>query len=301
VKLTLTDPFGYVVAANTLAAYGRRADAMRAFDKAIATRPEGYIYVNRALARPDSDKAGRLADYREGVRLDPDNADLRSTLGAFLGRSGDWKAAVEQFDKAILAEPKDTSLRIARGVAHLRLGQAARAEADFAFVRAEAEKDAETLNSMCWEKAAAGLGLDSALVDCDRALALEPDNSAFLDSRAFVLLRLGRLDEALAAYDRALKGNPRAASLYGRALAWARKGEMARARADASAAERLSAGIADTFAGYGLSLSAKYRSPTRTGWPAGRPSVGQTPVDSSPRAEFPLGLARRIDRRALRR
>ena len=256
-KLELSEPYGYVVAARTYAANGRQADAMRAFDRAIAIKPEGYVYVNRAEIRPKADKAGRLADFREGVKLDPDNAQLRAALGNQLGESGDWKGAMEQFDKAIIANPTSTDPRIARGIVHLRLGQAARAEADFAFVRAEAEMHAQTMNQMCWAKATAGLGLDSALSDCDRALALEPNTPAYHDSRALVLLRLGRVDDAIAAYDRALKPGPKAASLYGRALAWSRRGDKARALVDAAAAEKLTAGIARQFGEYGLSLKDK--------------------------------------------
>lgn len=256
-KLTLADPYPYVVAALTFSANDRKADAMRAFDKAIATKPEGYVYINRGQARPETDVAGRMADFREGVRLDPTNSTLLGVLADELGKAGDWKGAIEQYDKAIVAEPTSTYPRVSRGLAYLRLGQAARAEADFAFVRAEAEKDPLALNNSCWQKALAGLALESALGDCDRALILNPDEEAYHDSRGLVLLRLGRFDDSLAAYDRALKSGPRAASLYGRALAWSRKGDRARAAADRATAEKLSPKIADWFRGYGLSLTDK--------------------------------------------
>lgn len=256
-KLKFGDPYAYVVAALTFAANDRHADAMRAFDKAIATKPEGYIYINRGQVRPDTDQAGRLADFREGVRLDPANGTLLGVLGDHLGKTGDWKGAIEQYDKGIAAEPTSTYPRISRGLAYLRLGQAARAEADFAFVRAEAEKDGLVLNQMCWDKALAGLALDSALGDCDRALAIKPDEEAYHDSRGLVLLRLGRFVESIAAYDRALKSGPRAASLFGRAMAWSRKGDRTRAAADRAAAEKLSPKIAEWFAGFGLSLADK--------------------------------------------
>lgn len=256
-KLKLSDPFGYVAAANTYATNGRMADAMRAFDRAIATSDEGYIYLNRAKVRPKSDKAGRLADIRQAVKLDTDNPDVLAALGEELGEGGDWKGAVVEYGKAIAAEPNSTTLRVARGLAYLHIAQQARAEADFAFVRAEAETNALALNQMCWDKGVANLALDSALGDCDRALAIEPTNGAYLDSRAFVLLRLGRLDESIATYDRALKDGPKGASLYGRALAWARKGDRAKSKADAAAAVKLWSGIAEQFAGYGLKLDAK--------------------------------------------
>ena len=256
-KLKLTDPYGYVVAAKSYAAYGRTVDAMRAFDRAIATSNEGYIYLNRAAIRPKTDKVGRLADVREAARLDPDNPDVLVSLGDTLGETDDWKGAVVEYGKAIAAEPGSTDARITRGLAYIRVGQAARAEADFAFVRAEAETKASILNQMCWAKAIAGLALDSALGDCDRALAIEPENEAYLDSRGLVLLRLGRVDEAITIFDRALKSGPQASTLYGRAIAWSRKGDRARAKADAAAAEKLWSGIGKKFAEYGLPLDPK--------------------------------------------
>ena len=51
---------------------------------------------------------------------------------------------------------------------------------------------------LCYNQAMWNLSLDKALADCDTAVALSPRSAAILDSRALVLLRLGRLDEALA-------------------------------------------------------------------------------------------------------
>jgi hypothetical protein len=54
-------------------------------------------------------------------------------------------------------------------------------------------------NTLCWTKAIAGLRLDSALADCDRALALSPKFVASLDSKGLILLRLSRTENAIAA------------------------------------------------------------------------------------------------------
>ena len=44
--------------------------------------------------------------------------------------------------------------------------------------------------------------LPQALADCDESLRLGPGNANTLDSRGFVYLRLDRLNEAIAEYDR---------------------------------------------------------------------------------------------------
>jgi hypothetical protein len=54
---------------------GRRAEALAeaatAFDRAPAIKPEPYILVNRAMARPKADRAGRRVDFNAALKLDP--------------------------------------------------------------------------------------------------------------------------------------------------------------------------------------------------------------------------------------
>jgi tetratricopeptide (TPR) repeat protein len=108
------------------------------------------------------------------------------------------------------------------------------------------------LNELCWAKATADIMLDSALQDCEAALKLRPSEGRMLDSLGMVLLKLGRLDEALAAYNQAIAKRTGAASLMGRAFVYLRKGDRTRAEADAAAARKLVGDIEDTFSGYDL-------------------------------------------------
>ena len=66
------------------------------------------------------------------------------------------------------------------------------------------------------------------------------------------LLKLGRLDEALQAYDKAVASGTGAPSLMGRAFVYLRKGDRAHADADAAAARKMVATIDERFASYGL-------------------------------------------------
>jgi len=70
-----------------------------------------------------------------------------------------------------------------------------------------------------------------------------------------VLLRLGRLDDAIADYDHALTKNPNLpTSLFGRAVAWARKGNKAKSEIDAAAALKVDPDIRSEFERYGVKL-----------------------------------------------
>lgn len=247
-----TSSFAQVATANLFRALGREANAMRAYERALAIKPEAYIYLNRALGRPKRDVAGRRADIQAALALEPALDEARMADAALRMENGDFPGAIAIYSAVIAHAPDRAEPLNSRGIAYARAGDAARADRDFAAARAKATEPG-TLNGMCWDKATAGVALASALADCDAALRKTPDIAAYLDSRALVLLRLGRLDEAIAAYDRALASAPAMSSaLFGRAVAWARKGNKDKADADAAAALRANADVEAEFAGYGV-------------------------------------------------
>jgi tetratricopeptide (TPR) repeat protein len=66
-------------------------------------------------------------------------------------------------------------------------------------------------------------------------------------------LRLGRIDDAIAAYDRALAAEPKeSSSLWGRSIAWSKKGDKAKSDADAAAASKIEPQVEARFAEFGL-------------------------------------------------
>lgn len=246
------DGYAHVVAANIYAGFHKDADAMRAYDKALALKPEAYIYLNRSLDRPKSDVAGRRADLDAALKLDPNFTEAIMQKADLLVDSGDLKGAISTYSSALAQSPHHTQLLVGRGIAYVRSGDAARAEADFQRARDKAEEPV-VLNDMCWAKATAGVALESALADCNAALAKASDVAGYLDSRGLVLLRLGRFDDAIADYDRALAKSPRiASSLFGRAVAWARKGDRTRSESDAVAAAKIDPDVRANFERYGV-------------------------------------------------
>lgn len=245
----------HVIAGKIYAAFDRRDDAMREFARAIAIKPEAYVYLNQSEVREKTDLAGRRADIDEALRLDPDLKEGLTMKGQLASETGDYAAALTAYSKALASSPEDANMFLRRGMTYARLGKATEAEKDFVAARARAARNAGLLNTMCWAKVTDGIALESALGDCNAALAIAPENAAYRDSRAFVLLRLGRLDQALADYDKALAKNPNlAASLFGRAVVWARKGDKEKSDADLAAALKIDPNVRDEYAEYGISL-----------------------------------------------
>lgn len=165
---------------------------------------------------------------------------------------GQAQAAHDILDRALALDPqRPESVLVTRFQASLALGRLDLAEQDAARVRETRSDDANSLNSLCWIAAKAGVLLDQALKDCDAALALAPASAAILDSRCRVLLQLGDTQGALAAYDAALAKAPELpASLYGRGLARIAAGRIEDGEADKAAAIEIDPDIADSFKSY---------------------------------------------------
>jgi tetratricopeptide (TPR) repeat protein len=248
------DAYAHVVAANIYSSFGKTALAMAAYDRAIAIEPEAYIYLNRGLRRPAGDLAGRRADIDAALKLDPALDEAIAEKARMQADAGDLSGAVSTYTTGLARLPASSVLLAGRGMAYARRGNKAAADRDFARARAMARRPA-VFNQMCWAKASAGVALEAALDDCNAALAMAPDVPSYFDSRGLALLRLGRIDNAIADFDQALSRSTNLpTSLFGRAIAWARKGEQVKARDDAARAEAIDPQVRTQFEGFGLTL-----------------------------------------------
>jgi len=245
--------YAWVGAARTYAALGQLDRAMKAFDRALAIKPSVLVYINRAQVRPRTDVRGRASDLDAALKLEPNNPDALKEKAQLLSNAGDYKGALALLDQ-IKPDPRDPYplySKLQRGIILYKAGQTTEAEKLITDLQSTA-KGAMDLNNLCYSEATAGIMLEAALEDCRQALKLTPGSGAYLDSLGMVLLKLGKLDEALSAYNQAVAKGEGAASLMGRAFVYLKKGDRAHAQADAAAARKLSATIDDTFAGYGL-------------------------------------------------
>ena len=214
---------------------------------------EVYLIAPPGYRWSAADRASRIADMDKALEKDP------KSVGALQGRAWlhrenkDYAKAEADYTAALGLDDDNSTLYTLRAGTLYRLGKRDAAMSDFATARKHAGKDAGELNTLCWEQATNGVALEAALSDCDKALQLEPRNAPTLDSRGFVLMRLGRWGDAIADYNKAASIRPDSAeSLFGRALAKAGAGDKAGADADIAEARKLDPGIDEEFAGYGL-------------------------------------------------
>jgi tetratricopeptide (TPR) repeat protein len=228
----------------------RYPDAVAAIERYIAQHPTAEAFLKRASVRDPQQFKERLADIDVALAKEPGNPAALWARVHVLEDSGDHAGAIA----AYTAQLKKTTnigerahLTTNRGVQYWLAGNEALARRDFDAVMSD-EPDSNTLNEYCWALAVARIELQKALTACDRALKVAPKDPAYLDSRAFVLLQLGRLDESIATYDQALAIAPRlGASIYGRAFAKNLRCKCADSNPDIEKALRLYPGVNRVF------------------------------------------------------
>jgi tetratricopeptide (TPR) repeat protein len=255
-KLTPDDMDAQVWRADAAMARHDFAAALAQTDRLVSQHPEvaGRLLLARAQIE------GKLG---QAAAMDTDFTKARAMAGdaapdpAYLCRSelsAKWRpqTALADCEKAIQSVPNDVDLHLSRLVLLHRLGRAADAEAAFASLKATTHNPIQ-LNDICYTLAVENMELDSDLALCDASLKLEPQEAATLDSRAFVLMRLGRNAEALTAYDAALAAKPDLyESLYGRGLVEARLGRSTQSERDIADALKGRPQIREEFAEMGL-------------------------------------------------
>jgi predicted aspartyl protease len=114
--------------------------------------------------------------------------------------------------------------------------------------------NASLLNNRCFQRGVENVKLEAALEDCEASLHAAPSRATTLDSKAFILYRLGRFPEALTVYNDALKLDSKlVSSLYMRGQTKRKLGDSAGADADITAAKAIDAGVIGAFHGIGFS------------------------------------------------
>lgn len=229
---------------------GRINEALAAFDRALEFEKDPMTYVHRAHALPAADKEGRRRELEAALKLNPVDAPALAGLAQVASQIGDHARALQLLDQAFLRSPDSVAIRHARAIQMMLIGKTQLANEEFDAIAAK-DLTADELNNICWDKALANVALDRALQECDRSLE-EDEGFAARDSKAVVLLRQSKFDEAIAQFDLVLEESEVPAALYGRALAYARKGDRARSDADAERALKLAPGLDRTYSYYGL-------------------------------------------------
>ncbi|MEM7052099.1 MAG: tetratricopeptide repeat protein [Acidobacteriota bacterium] len=225
----------YLILADLLAQEGRGEDALEVLASGTADLPELQAKTLDLLIREGSEgKARRLVQ-----RLAKAGESAISVVAAQAAQAHqryDW--SLDLLESVLAKRPDHRQALFSAGAAYERTNQQEKAEASFRRLLALEPDHAHALNYLGYMWAENGVNLEEALDLVQRAVALDPENGAFMDSLGWAHYRLGQYvqarqyleraagmvpdDGTVAAHlgdvYRALGENQRAAELYRRAL-----------------------------------------------------------------------------------
>jgi tetratricopeptide (TPR) repeat protein len=190
------------------------------------------------LNYPKNDSAGARRDLDRAIQIDPDYIPARMDRAWALYYSQDLAGALADVDHVIALDSKNSEAVRLRALAYAGQGQAPEAKRDFDAAVAAAPEDTNILRDRA-EFLVRQADYAGALADADRLVELDGAEPQWHGLRGFALHALGRDDQALAAFDKALliAGNEAWAARYGRGLVLLGLGRASEALDDLLAAQ----------------------------------------------------------------
>ncbi len=195
----------YYKRAGTLRDEGRFAEAVAAFDNAIALKPDhAQAHNGRGIVLAHADRLGEaVGSFDRAIALKPDYAEAHNNRALVLQDIGQFGEALTSLDHAIALQPDNARTHNNRGVVlhGLKRDGEALASHDKAISLKSDYAEAHYNRGIVLQELDR---LEDALASLDRAIALKADYAAAHNNRGTLLLHLNRLDEALTAFDRAI-------------------------------------------------------------------------------------------------
>ncbi len=173
------------------------------------------------------------AAVKEALRLNPQSGDAHFIQGRIFQKTKNYEKAIESFSTSIEIENNYLCL-LRRSACHLELGNRKEAIEDSTNALRSGPNDA----SCCKQAGILFAALDApelAAQAFNQCLAITPRDSDALKERAFVLTKLGRVDDAIADLTKAIQLHPQADLYLSRGKLWLKKEEYKKAVADLTA------------------------------------------------------------------
>ncbi len=159
--------------------------------------------------------AGRYAQAEKAfVRLlqetgkTSERSTITTNLGTVYSREGKWQDAITSYRRALALDPKNLAAIYNLGNVEMKLGNSAEAERLFRQGYGIDPQNPFILNGLAYAWAQQGKNLETALSYADKALATNPENPQFLDTKGWILYKRGQPRQALEHLDKALRKQP---------------------------------------------------------------------------------------------
>jgi tetratricopeptide (TPR) repeat protein len=155
-------------------------------------------------------KQGKVSEARSLIQQLPEQTTLQSRAKLMAEVSlmrdyGQLPEAIQFLSKALADDPKDTDLMYELSTLHEKAKDFVQMEALLKQVIALQPNSAVAYNALGYSLADRGVRLEEAKALIERALVITPNDPYIVDSLAWALFRMGRLDESLKTFQNAYK------------------------------------------------------------------------------------------------
>lgn len=201
----------------------RPDDAIADYSKAIELDPtfaRAYYQRSILMGYPKSDPAAQRRDLDRTIELEPAYVPARIDRAWSLYYGSQEAQALPDLEQVLSADASNSAALRLRALIFTRQGKLDEARRDFDAAVAAAPDDG-SLRRDRLEFLVRQHDFEPALADADKLVALDESDPQRYELRGFVLHALGRDDQALQAFEKALLigGNETWAARYGRGLA----------------------------------------------------------------------------------
>lgn len=207
-----------------LRAQGKIEEAEQEF---LQIRKDQPTYLNSRilmaimfLKRKELAKSLKYID--ESLEVEPRDPDLFQIRGSVLEELHRYEEAIAMYNQALEIDPSNTRIRYSLGNVFEKSGRRERGLAEMERIIQEKPDDAGALNFIGYTLAVMGRDLEKAEKYVRKALSIKPDDGFIIDSVGYVLFIQGKIEEALDHFQRAIekvKHDPILAEHLGDALA----------------------------------------------------------------------------------
>jgi tetratricopeptide (TPR) repeat protein len=263
VRLAPGFPNGHNNLGQALAGENRLDEALAEFRTALALNPDypqAHTNLGNALLKARRPQEAVL-HFTEAIRVDPDSADARTNLGSALLEASRPAAAIEQLTSAVALRPGSAAAHYDLANALQRVGGLEEAVEHYRMALAlqPATQSVETRNNLGATLVRMGR-LDEAAAEFDQALRIDPRSTQALNNLGSLLLQTGRPAAAADKFRDAIRLEPASADAHmnlGNALA--DMGRLAEAEREQRLAVRLAPESADAHYNLGSTLEQRGR------------------------------------------
>jgi len=196
--------------ADVLVLQKKMAEAASVYEKLIEKeKNEPLLYFNLAVIYSRIGKIDSACEkLKEAIKLNPGYIEAYIGLGVLCEMKKDYAGAVENFEKALAIEPLDARLHFYLGVLYDKKKEKSLAVKEFREAMRLNPSLSDAYNYVGYMFAEDGVNLDEAEALIKKALEVEPDNGAYVDSLGWVYFKKGMCEKALTELERAVKLEP---------------------------------------------------------------------------------------------